>query len=125
MVQDEETQIAHGDLSCCHSGLSDRHPGITWLAGKIEVNTKDFYYIIVTDRMQAGFTRLFNTYVEKEIIKITRGHASYSRAVQNNQCSHKIVNHFRVFENVKGFIQTILRIWVSFKVSDKENERCF
>ncbi|KAG0437475.1 hypothetical protein DMUE_3667 [Dictyocoela muelleri] len=122
MVQVDDTVIAHGNLSCCPRGLLDGHPGITWLVEMIEVNTKDFYYMIVPDKTQATFTRLFNIYIEKESIIITYGHASYPIAVQNIQYSHRIVNHSKGFVNIEGFhTNDIENLWYLFKYEIKKS----
>ena len=122
-VQVDGTVICHGRLEDCPSRLEDDFPGITWLVGFIEENSKKIKYEIVPDRKLDTFKLLFERSLNPGTIVISDGHMSYPGAIAHINRTHKIVNHNIVFKNVEGFhTNNIENLWSLMKYEIKKRK---
>lgn len=119
-VQVDETAICHGFLKKAPSNLNDDYPGVTWLVGFIEENSRNIRYEIVENRRIETFKHLFERIIKRETIVITDGHLSYPAAVSHIQGNHIKVNHSVGFKNVEGFhTNNIENLWSLLKYEIK------
>ena len=122
-IQVDETVICHGFLHECPSKIEDDFPGVTWLVGIIEENTKDIRLEIVENRSLETFKEIFERNIEPGSTVITDGHRSYPGAVFNINGTHKVVNHSIGFKNIEGFhTNNIENLWSIMKYEVKKRK---
>jgi ISXO2-like transposase domain len=123
MVQVDETAICHGYLLVCPSNLDDNMPGITWLVGFIEQNSRRVKLEIVPDRKVETFKNLFERHIIPYTTIVTDGHQSYPGAVRHIGGRHIIVNHSKGFTNIDGFhTNNIENLWSLMKYEIKRRK---
>jgi hypothetical protein len=120
-VQVDETVICHGPLEKSPSQLEDDFPGVTWLVGFIEENTRRIRYKIVENRSLDTFKRLFEENIKIGTTVITDKHISYTGEVSHVQGTHQVVDYSIGFKNTEGFhTNNIENLWSIMKYKIKK-----
>ena len=120
-VQIDETAICHCSLVDCPSRLDDDTPGLTWLVGIIESDSRRIKFEIVDNRSLPVMMSLLERHVLPFTTVISDVHRSYPRAVANINGAHIIVNHSVGFKNAEGFhTNNIENLWSLLKYKIKK-----
>ncbi|KAG0420500.1 hypothetical protein DMUE_6339, partial [Dictyocoela muelleri] len=115
-VQVDETVICHGDIADYPSKIDDDTPGITWLVGIIEEDTKNIKLEIVPNRSANIMKQVLARNIAIGTKVVTDGHRSYPAAVEYINGEHIIVNHSMGFKNMEGFhTNNIENLWSLLK----------
>lgn len=105
------------------SNLPDDAPGVTWLIGVIEEQTRNFKLEILKNRKLNTMKKFFKKTVLESTTVISDGHPSYSGAVNEIKGVHIVVNHSLGFRNQDGFTtNNIENLWSLIKYEIKKRK---